>query len=55
VFLLDLCPLNVATEEVTLLLHIWEVPGSDFVTETSHPDRLFIVFPVPPPKSREVP
>jgi hypothetical protein len=51
---LYLCPLNVAVEEEALLLHIWEDPGSDLVTETNHPDRLFMVLSVPPGKCHEL-
>jgi hypothetical protein len=31
--------------ELTLLLHIWEVPGLILGTETGYPDMFFMAFP----------
>jgi hypothetical protein len=31
-------------EWLTLLLRIWEVPGSNPGTDTGYPDRYFVVF-----------
>jgi hypothetical protein len=36
--------LNIVVKWLTLLLHIWEAPGSNLCPETSYAVRFFVVF-----------
>jgi hypothetical protein len=41
--------MSVMLDWAALILHVWEVPGSNLCPETSHPDRSFLMVLHSPP------